>query len=154
MRTATGIGSIADLRPIRAVLTSRDYWCLQEHRRRCEDIDAAMFMRLARLIRAKMEDATVLSCDEITPDTVTGSARVTYLLDQNRPKTRRLYHWGYPDRARNRLPVCTFLGITLIGMSAGQRAKLINANGIAGELQVLAVHSQVSPEAHTCDWLT
>jgi transcription elongation GreA/GreB family factor len=137
---------IAALRPIQAVLGTHDYWQLAEHRRRCEELGGALFMRLARLIRAKMADATVVDADALTPDVVTGASRVSFALDRRRPETRTLYHWGYPDRERNRLPVGTFLGVTLIGMSVGQRLPLLDGKGVAGEVQVLAVHAQPASE--------
>jgi hypothetical protein len=87
---------IAALRPIRAVLGTHDYWQLAEHRRRCEDLGGALFMRLARLIRAKMADANVVDADALAPDVVTGASRVSFALDRRRPETRTLYHWGYP----------------------------------------------------------
>ena len=138
--------NVAALRPIRAVLGTHDYWQLAEHRRRCEDLGGALFMRLARLIRAKMADATVVDVDALAPDVVTGASRVSFALDQRRPETRTLYHWGYPDRERNRLPVGTFLGVTLIGMPVGERMQLLNGIGITGEVQVLAVHAQPASE--------
>lgn len=138
---------VARLRPIRAVLSTHDYWQLTEHRRRCEDLGGPLFMRLARLIRAKQSDANVVDADALAPDVVTGTARVSFAINRRRPETRTLYHWGYPDRARNRLPVGTFLGVTLIGMSVGQRMRLLDGEGVAGEVQVLAVHSQHQPDA-------
>ncbi len=142
---------IAALRPIRAVLTSHDYWELQEHRRRCEDLGGDLFIRLARLIRAKTADALVVNADDLPPDTVTGTARVTFAVERRRPETRTLYHWGYPDRARSRLPVATFLGVTLIGMTVGHRTCLLDAKGVVGEVQVLAVQFQPAPEADVFD---
>ena len=133
---------IAALRPIRAVLGTRDYWQLVEHRRRCEDLGGALFMCLARLIRAKMADANVVDAVALSPDVVTGASRVSFALDRRRLETRSLYHWGYPDRERNTLPVGTFLGVTLIGMSVGERMQLLDAQGVAGEVQVVAVHAQ------------
>ncbi|MFD2816760.1 hypothetical protein ACFSYD_23760 [Paracoccus aerius] len=52
---------IAALRPIRARLGTYDYWQLNEHRRRFQDIGTAPFLRLAQLIRAKMADAEVIT---------------------------------------------------------------------------------------------
>lgn len=131
---------IAALRPIRSVLSSHDYWQLQEHRRRCNDLGGALFGRLAQLIRAKMVDAHVPGTVDLPPNAVTGGSRVCFIVSGERTQTRTLYHWGYPDRERNRLPVGTFLGITLIGMTEGQRAVLLDAEGVAGEVSVLAVH--------------
>ena len=36
----------------------------------------------------------------------------------------------------------TFLGVTLIGMSVGERMQLLDAQGVAGEVQVVVVHAQ------------
>ncbi|MFP1645365.1 hypothetical protein [Pontitalea aquivivens] len=140
-----GDADLAGLRPIRAVLGREDYWRLNAHRRRCEALGGPLFLRLARLIRAKMLDATVAEPDAMDPLVVTGTARVTFAIDKGRPETRVLYHWGYSDRARNRLHVGTFLGVTLIGMTVGQRMRLLNASGVAGELQVLAVQPADGP---------
>jgi hypothetical protein len=137
---------VAALRPIRAVLSTHDYWQLAEHRRRCEDLGGTLFMRLARLIRAKMADADIVDADALVPEAVTGASRVSFALGRRRPETRTLYHWGYPDKERSRLPVGTFLGVTLIGMSAGQRMRLLNERGVAGEVQVLAVRAQYATE--------
>jgi len=131
---------IAALRPIRSVLSCHDYWQLQEHRRRCNDLGGALFGRLAQLIRAKMVDAHVPDTADLPPSAVTGGSRVCFAISGERTQTRTLYHWGYPDHERNRLPVGTFLGITLIGMTEGQRAVLLDAEGVAGEVTVLAVH--------------
>lgn len=138
---AQGSCDIAALRPISSVLSTYDYWQLAEHHRRCEDLGGALFMRLARLIRAKMADANVVDIDALAPDVVTGASSATFALALRRPETRILYHWGYPDRERNTLPVGTFLGVTLIGMSVGQRMPLLNGTGAAGEVQVLSVHA-------------
>lgn len=149
-RASQAAGDIDALRPIRAVLSATDYWELQEHRRRCEDVGGELFQRLAYLIRAKSSDAFVIDAKDLPPDIVTGAARVTFSLDQRRPETRTLFHWDYTDRARRRLPVGSFLGVTLLGMAAGQRAPLLDGKGVAGEVHVLAVHAQATPEAETC----
>lgn len=132
---------IAALRPLRAILCRRDYWLLNEHRRRYEDLGGPAFVRLAQLIRAKMSDATVVSDDEPYPDIVTGTSRVFFTLDGGRLKTRLLYHHNYPEGERSRLPVGTFLGATLIGMTVGQHMPLLSEDGIEGELQVLRVQT-------------
>ena len=47
------------------------------------------------------------------------------------------------------LPVASFLGITLIGMSVGQRVLMIDGDE-AGEVQLLAVHAQTAPKRVRC----
>lgn len=133
---------VTELRPIRAQLGTHDYWQLNEHRRRFESIGTAPFMRLARLIRAKLADADVVDEREIGPDLVTGASRVSFAIDAARPQTRQLYQWAYPEHDRSRLAVGTFLGATLIGMRVGQRMDLLDSEDVLGRVQVLAVHGQ------------
>lgn len=133
---------ISALRPIRSVLSSRDFWQLQDHRQRCETIGGDLFLRLGRLIRAKMVDAHVVNLSEIPANVVTGTSRVAYSIDNGRSEIRTLYHWGYSDTEKHQLPVGGFLGATLIGMAAGQRSTLLNGAGVAGEVTVLSIIHQ------------
>lgn len=142
IRSNAPADDIAALRPIRAVLGTADFWALQEHRRRCEDLGGKPFLRLAQLIRAKTVDAYVDDDDDLPSDIVTGTSRVTFALNRGRAETRTLYHWGYPDRVRHRLAVGTFLGVTLLGMSAGTSATLLDGRGVTGVLRVLTVQAR------------
>lgn len=138
---------ISNLRPIRSVLGSQDFWQLQEHRRRCEALGGALFLRLGRLIRAKMVDAHIVGLSEVPSNVVTGGSRIAYAIGNGRSEIRTLYHWGYSDTDRQRLPVGGFLGVTLIGMAAGQRATLLDSEGIAGEVTVLSIIHQPEHES-------
>lgn len=142
-------GDIAGLRPFAAVLCAGDYWLMQEHRRRCEELGGDRFLRLAALIRAKSADAQVVHDNELPSDIVTGTAWITFAIDRNRPETRTLYHWDLPAR-RLVVPVGTFLGITLIGMAVGQYAPLLDDKGLAGQVRVLAIHAQAAPDRAAC----
>lgn len=122
---------------------------MQEHRRRCQELSGAKFLRLARLIRARSSDAQVVDADELPDDIVTGAALITFAVGRHRPETRRLYQWDCPARVGG-LPIGSFLGATLIGMSAGQRAPLIDGDGVVGVVQVLAVHAQAAHDWALC----
>ena len=140
---------IAVFLPICPVLCVGDYWQMQEHRQRCEELGGAGFLRLARLIRARSSAARLVDCAELPDNVVTGEALITFTVGRHRPETRRLYHWDYPVQGRG-LPVASFPGITLIGMSAGQRAPLIDGDGVVGVVQVLAVHAQAAHDWALC----
>lgn len=138
---------VSALRPIRARLGTHDYWQLNEHRRRFQDIGTAPFLRLARLVRAKMADAEVVDTRDVGPGVVTGDSRVSFAIDAGRPQTRTLYHWTYPEHDRSRLAVGTFLGVTLIGLRAGQTMRLLDSEDVLGTVQILAVHGPAGPSA-------
>jgi len=129
------------------VLSRHDYWQLNEHRRRSEELGGERFMRLARLIRAKLQDALVTERDDLPADVVSGTSRVTYAVDHGYPETRLLYHWDYPGHELRPLPVASLLGVALIGMADGQRRPLIDGQGDAEEVLVLGVAHQVTPRA-------
>ncbi|WP_146038672.1 hypothetical protein [Paracoccus sp. SY] len=130
---------ISMLRPIRARLGTYDYWQLNEHRRRFQEIGTAPFLRLAQLIRAKMADAEVVNTRDVGPGVVTGASRVSFVLGAGQPQTRTLYHWTYPDHDRSRLAVGTYLGVTLIGLRIGQGMALLDSEDVLGTVTVLAV---------------
>ena len=133
-------GMSPDLRSAQAVLSRDDYWQLNEHRRRCEELGGVSFARLARVIRAKLLGAWVIETEDVPADVVTGTSRATFVLDHHRPVTRQLYHWDYPGDESRPMPIGSILGITLIGLAVGQRKHVVDGNCETGELQVLAVH--------------
>lgn len=130
---------IAALRPIRARLGTYDYWQLNEHRRRFQDIGTAPFLRLAQLIRAKMADAEVVGTADVGLGEVTGASRVSFTIEGGRPQTRTLYHWSYPEHDRSRLAVGTYLGVTLIGLRVGQGMRLLDSEDVLGTVRVLEI---------------
>lgn len=133
----------------RPILSADDYWQLQNHRRRFEELGAPRLLQLARLIRAKSSVARIVAFEDLPGDIVTGRALITYAIGRQRPVTRRLYHWNYPARGCG-LPVGSALGVRLIGMSVGQRASLDDGEGGEGELRVIAVHEQATPDRALC----
>ena len=132
-------GDISALRPIRARLGTYDYWQLNEHRRRFQDVGTARFLRLAQLIRAKMADAEVVNTRDVGSGVVTGASRVRFAVEAGRPQTRTLYHWTYPEHDRSRLAVGTYLGVTLIGLRVGQGMPLLDSEDVLGMVRILAV---------------
>jgi transcription elongation GreA/GreB family factor len=83
--------------------------------------------------------AAVVDSDQLAPDVVTGTARITFALDRQPAETRVLYHWSYPDDAHRRLRVGSPLGVTLIGMTAGQSSGWLDRSGTPRNVQVLSV---------------
>lgn len=146
--TASKIDS-AGFYPFQAVISVDDYWQLQEHRRRYEQIGNRRSLYLASLIRTKSLNAKVVSFDELPEGVVTGNALVSFSTGRNRPETRSLYHWNYPTHGRG-LPMRSLLGLTLIGMQAGQRAKVLDLENEVADVQVLAVHAPICQSRTAC----
>jgi len=146
--TVNKIDTIAP-QPSHTVICTNDYWQLQEHRRRYEQLGSNKFLYLARLIRTKSSSAKVVSFDELPEGVVTGNALISFSIDGNRSETRSLYHWNYPTHARG-VPMRSLLGITLLGMRAGQRAKVVDREDTTAEVQVLAVHAPLCQSGTHC----
>lgn len=124
-------------------LTSRDYTLLEGHLyRRGEDGPQPL---LARLIRAKLSHARVVLTGDVDADVATGDSRVVIAVDGRPDESRLLVHWD-DDRVRgDTLRVATLLGVTVLGMRAGQEARLLRADGSLGRVLLRQVAFQ--PEA-------
>ncbi len=135
------------MRPVTSRLTSRDYTLLEAHLWRLLDADCAPSddRLLARLIRTKLADATVVLSDDIEPSIATGNSRIRFSIDDRPAESRLLAHWSSQASVDSLLPIPTFVGVTVLGMAAGQRSPLLRADGSIGAVQLDAVTYQ--PEA-------
>lgn len=138
-------GALSERYPAHAVLSRADYWVLNAHRRRCVELGGPRCLRLAHLIRAKLLKAQVAEAHDLPAGVVTGTSRVTFAIGRGAAESRQLYRWHYPGQGRGALPVGSVLGVTLMGMAAGQRERFADHNGDAAEVVVLAVHPQDRP---------
>lgn len=136
--------NVQAMRPIRSVLSQRDFLRLQELRRQCAAIESGVFPLLTHLIRVKLQDAQVLLPAEEAGPVATLGSRVTFSIRGTAPLSRTLFDEGFAhDQAG--IPIKTFLGVTLLGMTVGQRVPLLNADGTTEPLELVAIPSQVAP---------
>lgn len=135
------------IRPVTSRLTSRDYTLLEAHLWRLLEADGVSpnDQLLARLIRTKLADATVVLSDDIEPSVATGNSRIRFSIDDGPAESRILAHWDSLGGVDDVLPIPTLAGVSLLGMAAGQRAPLLRADGSIGAVQLDAVTYQ--PEA-------
>jgi hypothetical protein len=131
--------SVQRVRPIEAWLTDEDARRLREHLARCETIGSGIYPLLGEFIRAKLADAAIGDLQRIGSDTAIGYSRVIYAVDGLAPQSQVLSHWRYPVTGGFGLPICTFLGATLLGMKAGQRSPLLRADGTTGTVELLGI---------------
>ncbi len=140
-RFAPGYLSDVDaLRPFECWLTGRDHALLEGHLLRSVDS-----LLLSRLIRAKLADARLVLSDDVESDIATGNSHIVYSVDGKPDESRVLVHWDHEAMVEYSLPVNTLLGVTLLGMKAGQRAPLMRADGTVGEVFLRQIAFQ--PEA-------
>lgn len=114
-------------------LTSRDYTLLQAHLVKFEERADGIFQDLKSLMRFKLHESRVVLSEDIPATVATGNSRLVYVADGQR-ETRILTHWHDQLGAGLGLPITTFLGLTLLGMSEGQSAPLPRADGSEGQV--------------------
>lgn len=124
-------------------LTSRDYTLLEGHLYRLgEDGPQPL---LARLIRTRLSHARVVLTGDVDADVATGDSRVVISVDGRPDESRLLVHWDDSRVTGDTLRVATLLGVTVLGMRAGQEARLLRADGSLGRVLLREVAFQ--PEA-------
>ena len=122
------------------ILTTKDFTILEVMLDRCQDPADP----IGRLLRRKIEAATVVFRDDIPPTVATLSSRVTYRVNGREPDSRIIS----PDRMSSPiglyLPVTTRLGLALLGLTEGQTFAF---DGQEGEESVLLESVLYQPEA-------
>ncbi|GAW36688.1 nucleoside diphosphate kinase regulator [Roseovarius sp. A-2] len=138
-------GSVEAMRPIQSFLSKRDFWHLQQLRRKCTAIEGGAFSLLSHLIRAKLQDAHILNPAEEAGNVATLGSRVTFSIRETAPLSRTLFDDGFAHDQEG-IPLKTFLGVTLLGMKVGQTVPLLNASGTTEALELVAIPWQVEPK--------
>lgn len=153
---------IAVFLPICPVLCVGDYWQMQEHRQRCEELGGAGFLRLARLIRARSSAARLVDCAELPEvayplvnkltsaklvpparlpaDVVTIGSQLSY-RDELTGRTQQVT-LAWPEDAdisRGIVSIRTPVGVALLGLSAGDRFRWTTRAGEERAMTVLEV---------------
>jgi regulator of nucleoside diphosphate kinase len=123
------------------LLTAKDFTILEVMLDRCQGTGDPMRVLLSR----KIESASVVFRDDISPDVATLNSRVTFTVDGREPDTRVLSHDRLSSPPGIFLPITTARGLALLGLSAGQTFSLPKADG--GEERVMLDAVLYQPEA-------
>ena len=100
---------------------------------------------MAALLRRKLENATVVSHDDLHPRVVTLNSRVTYRIGERPSDTRILVSGEMRHMVGMTLPVTTRRGLAMLGLRQGDSVMIELGDGTAEILHVEAVVYQ--PEA-------
>jgi regulator of nucleoside diphosphate kinase len=123
------------------ILTTKDFTILEVMLDRCLGTGDPMRALLSR----KIESATVVFRDDISPDVATLSSRVTFRVDGREPDTRVLSHDRMTSPIGLFLPITAPRGLALLGLTAGQAFRLGKPDG--GEERILLDAVPYQPEA-------
>lgn len=131
------------------VMTIRDCTLLEAWLIRSAGNDEETDPALARLARKKLASARMVLSGDIEPDRAKGGSRVVYAVDGKPSAPQILSHWRHEALTESILPVISVLGLSLLGMKAGQRMPLPRSDGSVGEVSLQAVLplSSVGPHA-------
>lgn len=100
----------------------------------------------AHLVKSKLAATRVVLPRDVDPNVATLNSRVTFRLNGRSPEARLLVHWDQDIVVGLTLPVTTPLGITLLGMRAGEEASVLLRGGITWPLRLEAVTYQPERE--------
>ena len=123
------------------ILTARDFTMLEAMLGRCQGTGDPMRGLLSR----KIESASVVFDDDVSPDVATLSSRVTFTVDGREPDTRVLSQDSVTSPPGLFLPITTARGLALLGLSAGQAFSLAKPDG--GEERIVLEAVLYQPEA-------
>ncbi|WP_295814955.1 nucleoside-diphosphate kinase [uncultured Nitratireductor sp.] len=124
------------------ILTTKDFTILeflQERRHRLSDAYAA-------LLRAKLNDATVIFRDDVPANVVTLNSRVQFRIGDEPPQTRIISHDALQGFVGLTLPITTLRGLALLGRAAGETL-LLPRDGVAPPERLLLEEVLYQPEA-------
>jgi regulator of nucleoside diphosphate kinase len=127
--------------PEACILTTKDLTILEIMLERCLGRDDP----LAPVLRRKMASATIVFRDDVPADVVTLNSRAMFSVDGLDSDTRVISHESSGSAVGLFLPVTSARGLTLIGMSEGQEARLCRHDGT--EETILLEKVLYQPEA-------
>jgi len=120
------------------ILSTKDFTALEVMRDQCTHED------LLAILKEKIESAVVVFGDDIPANVATLLSRVTFRVDGRDPDTRTLSQEETSPIGMF-LPITTFQGLALIGLSEGQEFILTNRDVSERRITLEKVHYQ--PEA-------
>ena len=132
--------------PWECCLTSRDYALLERHWHSIKPRTDSYALMLSRMIQHKLTEARVVLPDDVASNVVTGNSRVAFAIDGCPEECLRLVHFQHETVLGQTVLVPTFLGVTLLGLSAGQRTSMLRADGTSKQVVVRAVVYQSEHE--------
>lgn len=121
-----------------AAVPESDYHRLIAYQKQCEGSDEPVSVLLSYVVRHKLMTLRPVR-NLYSADTVSGGRQFEYALDRGPVEIGLLAHrarWGQPAGV---VPANSILGVTLLGMRAGQRAPLLCENGSVRSVRVLRV---------------
>lgn len=121
--------AITKLQDSPCVLTSNDFSIIDNFIRDPHEATGTYSFLLRRLLRHKISHSRIVLPPDVPGDVATLSSRLVFSMEDSRNEVRRLIHSQNQAAANQTVSVFTLLGATLIGMSAGQTAPLLKADG-------------------------
>lgn len=127
-------------------LTSRDYALLERHWHNIKPRTDSYAIMLSRMIQHKLAEARIVLPDDVATNVVTGNSRVAFAIDGCPEECLRIVHWPHEAILGQTILVPTLLGVTLLGLSSGQRASMLRADGTSRQVELRAVVYQPEHE--------
>ncbi len=127
-------------------LTLKDIRQMESHLRQCETSNTVVFGLVGEILRTKLAHCQIVEEVDVPFDLAIGNSLIRYQLGENEPRTGLLYHRVPRQVETDHLSVCSLVGATVIGLSAGDSAPLLRSDFAFGSITILEVISQPTPE--------
>lgn len=129
---AAVVSLLEEARPLHCLLTEKDHAFLLRHLEEALKWREGVFPLLGQYLRVKLADARVIPTQDAPRDVATGNSRIVYSMNEGHEESRVLVHSQPYFTVGFSLPVASFLGAALVGMSAGQQMPYLHSDSSVG----------------------
>ena len=127
-------------------LSGLDRSTLADYLNHADHVGKSVYLPLSRLLRSKLKYASDLIEKDPSSSIATRDSRFSFTLDKLRPQDGRLVTREYYQPGQDSISMASLLGATLIGMSAGESAPFLQADGSFRQVRLVRVHYQPTPK--------
>lgn len=123
-------------------LSQFDKRALTEYLNHADQMGTGVYLALSRLLRRKLKYAPDLIGNDPLDSVAIRGSRISFAIDKLRPQNGRLLSREFYQPGQDDISLASLLGATLIGMSAGESAPFLQADGSFRQVHLISVDYQ------------
>lgn len=115
---------------------------METHLRQCEASNTVVLGLVGEILRRKLAHCQIVEEMDVPLELAIGNSLIRYRIGDNEPRSGLLHHRVSRQADTGHLSVCSLAGATVIGLSAGESARLLRSDFTFGTITLLEVISQ------------